>query len=102
MNPSVLLAYLSCQVGMTATCATFGDLSALEDEIFAGRPVIVAMSAALPSLSPHVVVGFTDHGDVLASDPARERGPKVIERHDFARRWLLGGEGRTWTFVPET
>lgn len=99
MTPSVLVDFLSSGLGFLATggrCAGFGPL---EDEIAAGRPVIVATSASAPSPSPAVVCGLTESGDVVVSDPVTGPAPSVMRRPDFARRWFEGGDGLAWTFV---
>lgn len=100
MNPSVLVEFLSSALGFLATGDRFVGFGPLEDEVAAGRPVIVATSTAAPSPSPAVVCGFTESGDVVVSDPVAGPAPSVIRRPDLARRWLGDGDGLAWTFVP--
>ncbi|RMG15207.1 MAG: hypothetical protein D6731_08875 [Planctomycetota bacterium] len=117
---------VAAERGLRATVRRFASLRPLEEEIRAGRPVVVSHRFAagalrgspLPGTEGHllVVAGFTAAGDVVVADPAappaeQERpGPRsgdepgvlrVYEREAFRRSWLDGRpSGIAWTLGP--
>lgn len=87
--------------GLAGQVARLPSLLELQDEIAAGRPVIVSVSfnkgelsgAPLERTRGHlfVVSGFTDKGDVIVRDPAAPDASgarRVYKREQFERAWL--------------
>ncbi len=84
----------------------------LEEEIAAGRPVVLSHSwkegeltgAPLPSSSGHliVVVGFTKEGDLVVNDPAADPDAvrRVYRRDEIWRTWQENASGIVYLFRP--
>lgn len=87
----------------------------LEDEIAAGRPVVLShrwqegdlAGATAPRSNGHliVVVGFDVHGDVVVNDPAAnptmtQSVRRTYRRQDIYRTWLERGAGVVYTVKP--
>ncbi|MFH2202401.1 MAG: C39 family peptidase [Elusimicrobiota bacterium] len=92
--------------GLSGQVARLPSLLELQDEIAAGRPVIVSISYKEGELkgSPikhtrgHllVVVGFTKKGDVIVQDPAAKKTSgvrRVYRRREFERAWVRNKRG---------
>lgn len=99
-----------------ACVGRFGSLEELENEIAAGRPVIISLcwgkgeltDAVVGSSDGHllVVVGFTGDGDVVVNDPAASPGKAQSMRRIYLRRdiyhcWLENAEGIVYLFRPQ-
>ncbi|HAH08279.1 MAG TPA: hypothetical protein DCM05_17425 [Elusimicrobia bacterium] len=95
--------------GLSGEVAWLDSLSALQDEIAAGRPVVVSITFAegeltgspLKSTRGHLlaVAGFTPEGDVVAYDPAaRDRSGVrgVYRRAEFEKAWLFNKRGLSY------
>lgn len=106
-NWSFNVAFASTR-GLAATVARCESFAPLEDEVAAGRPVVIShrygrgevAGAAVSGTDGHLIVvrGFTADGDVVVNDPAadpRDGEPirRVYRRADLARSWLGNGSG---------
>lgn len=99
-NWSFNTAYAASFVGVDAFVTRLRSLDDLERLVAAGLPVITSQSFLRSELdgadygtAGHLmtVVGFTDHGDVIANDPASDSNDAVrhvYPRYQFARHWL--------------
>lgn len=91
------------------------NLRHIEDEIAAGRPVVLShrweegdlANAPIPRSNGHliVVVGFDANGDVVVNDPAAnplegQRVRRVYRRADVERTWLERASGVVYTARP--
>jgi len=91
------------------------SLRPIEDEIAAGRPVVLSHrweegdlpDATIPSSNGHliVVVGFDTLGDVVVNDPAANplKGQpvrRVFRRADVEKTWLERASGVIYTVRP--
>jgi cell wall-associated NlpC family hydrolase len=99
--------------GLEARVARLESLTEAEDEIAAGRPVIVSVTydeGELPN-SPikrtrgHVIVigGFTADGDVIAYDPAgkgRDQVRRIYPRAAFHKVWRVRKRGLAYLIGP--
>lgn len=98
----------AASLGLEATVARFESFGPLEDELAAGRPVVLShryrrgevQGAAVSQTDGHLIVarGLTAEGDVIVNDPAadpREGEPirRVYRRADLARSWLGNAGG---------
>ncbi|MGI5835656.1 MAG: peptidase C39 family protein [Chloroflexota bacterium] len=90
--------------GFRARVDRFYSVVQLEQEIAAGRPVIVSVAygagelagAAAPSTDGHLIVvrGFTADGDVIVNDPIAPSSRSVrlvYNREQFQKVWLRSG-----------
>lgn len=96
---------VAATLGLEGYVARLPSLSALENEIGRGRPVVVSITFGEGELagSPikktrgHVIVvtGFTDKGDVIVMDPAGPEGAtrRVYDRAQFQRAWRVKKSG---------
>lgn len=106
-NWALNVAYAG-RLGLDASIARFGSWKPLEDEIAAGRPVVLThrwaagelTGAPIASSDGHLVVarGFTKEGDVVVNDPAAdprkaEKIERVYKRADLEKTWLGNGDG---------
>lgn len=95
-------------LGVEATVARCTSFHPVEDEVAAGRPVVIShryrqgevQGAAVSQTDGHLIVvrGFTEQGDVVVNDPAanpRKGEPirRVYRRADLARSWLGNASG---------
>ncbi|MCO5168463.1 MAG: C39 family peptidase [Planctomycetes bacterium] len=95
-------------LGLDATVARCTSFGPVEDEVAAGRPVVIShryragevRGAAVTQTDGHLIVirGFTAEGDVIVNDPAAnprkgEAIRRVYRRADLARSWLGNGSG---------
>lgn len=95
-------------LGLEATVARFASFGPLEDELAAGRPVVLShryargevQGAAVSQTDGHLIVarGLTEGGDVIVNDPAADprQGQairRVYRRVDLARSWLGNAGG---------
>ena len=95
----------------------FSSVEELENEIIAGRPVVISLrwkkgeltEAVVGSSDGHllVVVGFTGNGDVVVNDPAAnpdkaESIRRIYLRRDIYRCWLENAEGIVYLFRPKS
>jgi uncharacterized protein YvpB len=102
-------------LGVPMLVARFERMEQLEEEIAAGRPVILSHrwlpgeleGASIPSSSGHVVVavGFTLDGDLVVNDPladpqAAEPVRRVYRRQDIHQTWLRRGSGIVYAQSP--
>ncbi|MDI7246430.1 MAG: peptidase C39 family protein [Bacillota bacterium] len=89
--------------GLDAYVTRFSGFEPVQDEIAAGRPVIISIrfgpgqlkGGPLNSTSGHLIVvrGFTKDGDVIVNDPAgrtEAEGHVVYKRHELLRAWKNG------------
>lgn len=95
-----------------AFVARFTTMGELEAEIAAGRPVVLSHAwragdltgAPLTESAGHlvVVVGFTDHGDVIVNDPAADRAAvrRTYARQELFRTWQGNANGIVYVFRP--
>lgn len=83
------------------------SLCEVEEEIAAGRPVVLShqwkkgelTDAPISESDGHliVVVGFTQNGDVVVNDPAaRERVRRTYKRAEIEKTWLENASGITY------
>ncbi|MFH1725021.1 MAG: C39 family peptidase [Elusimicrobiota bacterium] len=92
--------------GLAGQVARLPSLNTLQDEIAAGRPVVVSITfkegeltgAPLPRSRGHllVVTGFTARGDVIVNDPAaptRKTVRRVYRRSQLEKAWLQNKNG---------
>lgn len=99
--------------GLEAFVARLDSLDELQDEIAAGRPVVVSVTfgpgelsgAPLSKTKGHLmlVVGFNSDGDVVALDPAApDRGSarRVYKRQEFHRAWRINKRGLAYLIGP--
>jgi hypothetical protein len=98
-------AYAHRATGREAYVARAGGLEEVEEEIAAGRPVILSHlwkagdldGAPLPSSNGHLIVvaGFTAGGDVVVNDPAGKEGEvrRVYKRRQLYATFLERGSG---------
>lgn len=105
-------AYAHRAAGLETFVRRGSGLEDLEEEIAAGRPVIISHKwspgdlddAPLPRSDGHliVVVGFTAEGDVVVNDPAGRPGAvrRVHRRRQLYRTWLERGQGIMYVFCP--
>ncbi|MGE5619249.1 MAG: C39 family peptidase [Sphingomonadaceae bacterium] len=90
--------------GFDARVDRFYAVEQLEQEIAAGRPVIISVAyragelsgAATPSTDGHLIVvrGFTPEGDVIVNDPIAPNSQSVrmvYKRGELGRIWLRSG-----------
>lgn len=106
-NWSFNVAFASTR-GFAATVARCETFVPVEDEVAAGRPVVISHryakgeveGAAVSETDGHLIVvrGFTDDGDLVVNDPAadpRQGKPirRVYRRADLAKSWLKNGSG---------
>jgi uncharacterized protein YvpB len=113
-NWSFNVAFAS-ELGLEATAAHLPGLRALEDEIAAGRPVVISHRYAAGELSDTpvratvghliVVVGFTAQGDVVVNDPAAdpragEEIRRVYRRAEIERTWHVNAAGVAYVLRP--
>lgn len=87
-------------------------LEALEEEIAAGRPVVLSHrwnkgdleDAPISASDGHliVVVGFTERGDVVVNDPAAKPGEvrRTFKRRQLYTTWQERGTGVVYFFRP--
>ncbi len=98
----------AARLGLEATVARLERFGPLEDELAAGRPVVLShryrkgevQGAAVSQTDGHLIVarGLTEAGDVIVNDPAadpRDGEPirRVYRRSDLARSWLGNASG---------
>lgn len=98
----------AASLGLEATVARFASFAPLEDELAAGRPVVIShrygqgevAGAAVTRTDGHLIVvrGITTDGDLIVNDPAadpRDGEPirRVYRRADLARSWLKNASG---------
>ncbi|MGE5584471.1 MAG: peptidase C39 family protein [Bacillota bacterium] len=89
--------------GLDAYVTRFSGFEPVQDEIAAGRPVIISIrfgagqlkGGPLNSTSGHLIVvrGFTKDGDVIVNDPAgrtEAEGHVVYKREELLRAWKNG------------
>ncbi len=91
------------------------SLRPIEDEIAAGRPVVLShrweegdlLNAPIPRSNGHliVVVGFDTNGDVVVNDPAAnplkgQRVRRVYRCDDVEKTWLERASGVIYTVRP--
>jgi hypothetical protein len=107
---------LASELGLEATVRRWSDLRALEEEVLAGRPVVIShryeegeLSGAPESTkrtSGHliVVVGFSKGGDVIVHDPAAEEGEvrRVYARAELERTWLGNAQGIAYQLLARS
>lgn len=106
-NWALNVAYAG-RLGLDAAITRMASFRPLEDEIAAGRPVVIThrWSAGELTGSPvsatdgHLIVvrGFTKEGDLVVNDPAadpRKDQPiqRVYKRAEIAKTWLERGDG---------
>lgn len=90
--------------GLNARVDRFYSIEQVEQEIAAGRPVVISVSysageitgAATASTDGHLIVvrGFTPSGDVIVNDPVAPSGRSVrlvYRRDQLSRVWLRSG-----------
>ena len=90
------------RLGLKASIARLGGFRPLEDEIVAGRPVVIShrwekgelTGAPVESSDGHLIVvrGFTKDGDVVVNDPAADprKGASVLrtyKRAEIEKTW---------------
>jgi hypothetical protein len=104
-NWALNAAYAHRASGLEAWVARFMGLEDLEDEIAAGRPVVLSHrwkkgdldGAPVAETDGHliVVVGFTDEGDVVVNDPAARPGGvrRTYQRRQIYTTWLERASG---------
>lgn len=104
-------AYAASVSGLEAYVARAG-FEELEQEIAAGRPVIIShhwapgelTGAPINSTDGHIIVvaGFTTTGDVVVNDPAGRTGQvrRVYRRAELRRTWLEKGRGIAYFLRP--
>lgn len=95
-------------LGLEATVARFASFAPLEDELAAGRPVVIShrygagevQGAAVSRTDGHLIVvrGVTPGGDLIVNDPAAdprdgEAIRRVYRRADLRRSWLKNAGG---------
>jgi hypothetical protein len=92
-------------LGLEGTVVRWTDVADLEDEVAAGRPVVIShryakgaiAGAAIDATDGHLIVvaGFTEAGDFVVHDPAADTrvGPvrRVYRRDQLAATWLRSG-----------
>ncbi len=96
------------RLGLDARIARFGSFERLEEEILAGRPVVIThrwaagelSGAPISSSEGHLVVarGFTEDGDLVVNDPAAdtrkgESVRRVYKRAEIEKTWLGNADG---------
>lgn len=94
--------------------ARLESLAELEDEVAAGRPVIVSITvkegelpeAPYKKTNGHLLVvgGFTETGDVIVYDPAgkgREQVRRVYPRAAFHKVWRVRKRGLAYVLGPD-
>jgi uncharacterized protein YvpB len=98
-------AYAHKLTGLEAYVRRMSSLEELEQEIAAGRPVVLSHryergdldGAPISATDGHliVVVGFTAAGDVVVNDPAGRRGGvrRVYKRAQLYKTWLERASG---------
>jgi hypothetical protein len=106
---------VACRAGVPAFVTRCRSLAYLEEEIAAGRPVVIShrwkpgdlTDAPIPESWGHLiaVVGFTAAGDVVVNDPAADPrlGQSVrrtYPRREVHRTWLENAEGIAYVFRP--
>ena len=99
---------LAGSLGLRAEIVRCESFRLVEDEILAGRPVVIShrwsagelTGAPVTSTDGHLMVvrGFTPEGDVAVNDPAADprRGDsigRVYRRAEIAHTWLEHGDG---------
>lgn len=104
-------AYAHSVSGLEAYVARAG-FEEVEEEIAAGRPVIISHNwtagqlngAPIRASAGHiiVVVGFTPQGDVIVNDPAGRPGGvrRTYRRSELATTWLRNGRGIAYFLKP--
>ena len=108
------VAYAGTQ-GVDATATHLDGFGPVEDEVAAGRPVVLSHKfaagelggAPMTATAGHLitVVGFTPEGDVVVHDPAAdprdgEAIRRVYRRDELYRSWQLSGEGVAYLLRP--
>lgn len=103
-------------LGVPMVVDRFERMEQLEEEIIAGRPVVIShrwspgqlRGAPLPASAGHLIVvaGFTDEGDVVVNDPyadlrAGEPVRRIYRREDLHRTWLWQGNGIVYRIYGE-
>ncbi len=103
-------------LGVPMVVDRFERMEQLEEEIIAGRPVVIShrwspgqlRGAPLPASAGHLVVvaGFTTEGDVVVNDPyadlsAGEPVRRTYRREDLHRTWLWQGNGIVYRICGE-
>lgn len=98
----------AASLDLEATVARFASFAPLEDELAAGRPVVIShrygagevAGAAVSKTDGHLIVvrGVTAEGDLVVNDPAAdprdgEAIRRVYRRADLARSWLRNAGG---------
>jgi hypothetical protein len=96
------------RLGLDARIARFGSFEPLEEEILAGRPVVLThrwvkgelSGAPISSSEGHLIVarGFTEAGDLVVNDPAAdtrkgESVRRVYQRAEIEKTWLGNADG---------
>ncbi|MBI3563834.1 MAG: C39 family peptidase [Elusimicrobia bacterium] len=99
--------------GLDARVARLESLADVENEVAAGRPVVVSVTFAEGELpgSPMrktnghllVVSGFTPEGDVIVDDPAgkRDQVRRVYPRAAFHKAWRVNKRGLAYLVGPD-
>lgn len=99
--------------GLDARVARLESLADVENEVGAGRPVVVSVTFAEGELpgSPMkktnghllVVSGFTPEGDVIVDDPAgkRDQVRRVYPRAAFHKAWRVNKRGLAYLIGPD-
>lgn len=107
---------LAGELGLRAAVRRWRDLRRIEEEIAAGRPLVIShryeegelSDTPLARTSGHLiaVVGFSETGDLVvhdpAADPARGEAVRRVYRRDEVRRtWLEKGSGIAYQVMAE-
>lgn len=102
------------RLGLRAVVGRCTSMQDLDEEIAAGRPVVLShryaagevQGAAVDGTDGHLIVarGITADGDVIVNDPAAQPGRirRIYRRADLARSWLGNGSGICYLVRPET
>ncbi len=105
-------AYAHTAGGFEAYVLRAGGLEEIEEEIAAGRPVVLSHrwnpgdldDAPIASSDGHliVVVGFTERGDVVVNDPAAmpDGVRRMYKRHQLWTTFLERGSGVVYVVRP--
>lgn len=105
-------AYAASKAKLDAYVLRGTGLEDLEEEIAAGRPVVLShrwskgdlSNAPIPSSDGHliVVVGFSKEGDVVVNDPAAKPGAvrRTYKRAELYRTWLERASGIVYILRP--